>query len=133
MATTSKHSPHVDLIIGELAKGASYVSIAEALKAVGVTTTPTEIYRWVHRRASLLSSRARLINPLAILDAQVAQARVPVPARKSNRVAAVTLPEAPARTLRHTRDGAGAVDEAHFLSELTDQVSRRPVRQWRQS
>ena len=53
-----KHSDHDTFIAGEYERGRSFAEIARALQAKKVKTTPSEVRRFLHRRAE--EAKARL-------------------------------------------------------------------------
>lgn len=53
-----KHSDHDTFIAGEYERGRSFAEIARALQAKEVKTTPSEVRRFLHRRAE--EAKARL-------------------------------------------------------------------------
>lgn len=52
-----KHSDHDTFIAGEYERGRSFAEIARALQAKKVKTTPSEVRRFLHRRAEAAKAR----------------------------------------------------------------------------
>jgi hypothetical protein len=156
----SKHDAHTDFVIAEIHKGSTYAAIAGALVEKGTRTTAGEVYRWVQRRAKLLSGRAYLVQPLQYGLLHGAAASPPKsrrgPRRKgenATRSSAAASGPASVDALGTQPDARSSASElvaqalpstspapvpraecdpaeALFLEELGDQVGRREIRKW---
>lgn len=76
-----KHSDHDTFIAGEYERGRSFAEIARALQAKQVKTTPSEVRRFLHRRAEEAKARLYLSDRHRYHSIYGAQ----VPTKASNR------------------------------------------------
>jgi hypothetical protein len=125
-----KHSDHDTFIAGEYERGRSFAEIARALQAMKVKTTPSEVRRFLHRRAEEAKARLYLSDRHRYYTIYGAQ----IPSKASNRgrrplIHAAPLAAAFTSAVRIARrDVSGRppapIEEVQFLADLQAKAAR---------
>lgn len=125
-----KHSDHDTFIAGEYERGRSFAEISRALQAKAVKTTPSEVRRFLHRRAE--EAKARLYVSDRHRYHTIYGAQVPAkPSNRGRRPSTLPVPPHAASTTAAASFTGNSVvkpsaltEEFQFLEDLEQNAAR---------